>query len=317
MKIAVTGANGFVGRYLTKELATSHEVVAVVRPTAQLSDASRVRIVDDIGSETEWRRALEGIDVVVHCAARVHVMKETSTDPLADFREVNTNGTRVLAEEAARQGVKRLVFLSSVKVHGEGRNGNPYSITDAPAPVDPYGVSKWEAEQALAAVSKESELAVSVLRSTVAYGAGVKGNIERIARLVRSGLPLPFGLVHNRRSMLAISNLSRWVARAVADERADNVTALMSDAEPISTKMLASWIAEGMKVRPRMVPVPVSFMKSVAKAVGKDALASRLVDDLEVRPTFEAYPGLKESISKPSVELRAFGREFNEWEAHR
>lgn len=310
LRIAVTGANGFVGRHLTRALSESGDVVAVVRPAVRLADFSDVRTVGDIGSESQWYQALDGVDAVVHLAARVHVMRETSSDPLADFRKVNTVGTQALGTAAARRGVRRLVFLSSVKVHGEGRSGHPYSVADDPSPVDPYGVSKWEAEQALMDIANGSDTSVSVLRSTVVYGAGVKGNIERIARLVKSGIPLPFGLVGNRRSMLAISNLSHWVTQAVCDQRRENVTALMSDPEPISTQALVTHIAEGIGRKPRLIPVPVGLMTGVARTVGGGALADRLFGDLEVAPTFSAYPGIQEVLSSPAQELREFGRQF-------
>ncbi len=310
MRILVTGANGFVGRHLIEDLSHSHYVKAVTRRESNEIPAKEHLIVPEIGGSTDWNGMLSDIDVVIHLAARVHVMQETAENPLAQFREVNVNGTRNLAEAAARQGVKRFVFLSSIKVHGEGSPGRPYSAEDVASPSDPYGVSKWEAEEALRKVSEETGLQIVVLRPTVIYGPGVKGNIHRIIRLVSTGLPLPFGAVNNRRSMISVANLVKWIQRAVVDIQLPKGPVLVADSAPVSTKVLVLNIAKGMGIRSRLVPVPVRLIEIIAAIFGMGALTQRLFGDLEVIPTYEAFEGIREDLIDSESELRALGESF-------
>lgn len=308
MKIMVTGATGFVGRKLVESLATKYEVVAIVRRKEQLIPSVEQRVVPDISSSTDWSGIMRDIDVVIHLAARVHVMQETEDDPLAAFRSVNVRGTRTLAEEAANQGVKKFIFMSSIKVHGEETHDHPYSAADTPSPVDPYGISKWEAEQELRSVSRVTGLPIVILRPPVIYGPGVKGNILRLAKLTSKKIPLPFGAVHNRRSMISVQNLLKWMERAIADFSIPQGPVLVSDPEPISTKILISGIAEGMGVRVRMIPIPVEVLKFFLNTLGKAALADRLLGDLELVPTFEAYPGIQDSLIGSRQELKRVGK---------
>lgn len=308
MKIMVTGATGFVGKKLVESLATKYEVVAIVRRKEQLIPSVEQRVVPDISSSTDWSGIMRDIDVVIHLAARVHVMQETEDDPLAAFRSVNVRGTRTLAEEAANQGVKKFIFMSSIKVHGEETHDHPYSAADTPSPVDPYGISKWEAEQELRSVSRVTGLPIVILRPPVIYGPGVKGNILRLAKLTSKKIPLPFGAVHNRRSMISVQNLLKWMERAIADFNIPQGPVLVSDPEPISTKILISGIAEGMGVRVRMIPIPVEVLKFFLNTLGKAALADRLLGDLELVPTFEAYPGIQDSLIGSRQELKRVGK---------
>lgn len=307
MRILITGATGFVGRHLVEQLSDEHEVVALVRQTTAHLASAKIRVVENIGPGTDWTGVLEDVDAVVHLAARVHVMEESAADPLAAFRETNTEGTRVLAEEAANQGVKRFVFMSSIKVNGEGTNGNPYTANDVPAPVDPYGISKWEAERALTEISGRTEMGCVILRPTVIYGAGVKGNIARIAKAVRMGIPLPLGLVRNRRSMLSIGNLVAWVREALNSQAVPTNPVLISDPRPVSTRDLVINIADGMGAKPRILPVPVGLMTVGATLIGKRSFAVRLFSDLEVEPTYAAFPRMRYLLVSPEVELRSFG----------
>jgi UDP-glucose 4-epimerase len=208
--VLLTGANGFVGRRLCSELArVGHHVRAAVREPGRARDLpGEVVAVGSLESDVDWSGALTDVDVVVHLAARVHVMRESAAEPLAEFRAVNVRATESLARAAAARGVKRLVYVSSIKVNGEGTALRPYGPDDTPAPSDPYGVSKWEAERALHAIARATGLEVTVVRPPLVYGPGVGGNFLRLLKLVRRGIPLPFGAIENRRSMIYSGNLA-------------------------------------------------------------------------------------------------------------
>jgi nucleoside-diphosphate-sugar epimerase len=218
MTVLVTGASGFVGGAVVRRLvADGCTTWAGVRTPADLPSDVRQILVGSLGPDTDWRPAVVGADAVVHAAARVHVMRETSGDPLAEFRRANVAGTMALARQAAESGVRRFVFISSIKVNGEGTDaGHPYTSDTPPAPVDPYGISKHEAEQQLLALSTETGMAVSIIRPVLVYGPGVKGNFRSLMRAIERGLPLPLGAIDNRRSLVALDNLGshRALSRA-------------------------------------------------------------------------------------------------------
>ena len=205
MKVLITGASGFVGRALCSHLvAHDFDVVSTVRnlPDTPVSGVS-YRIVAEMGASTDWSDVLTGVQAVIHCAARVHVMRDHAHDPLTEFRYVNTLGTETLARAAAHCGIKRLIFLSSIKVNGESTLPDvPFDQTSPTRPQDPYAISKWEAEQVLARVAVETDLEVVVLRCPLVYGPGVKGNFLRLLQAVDCGIPLPFALAKNRRSFI-------------------------------------------------------------------------------------------------------------------
>ncbi|MEZ5646629.1 MAG: SDR family oxidoreductase [Burkholderiaceae bacterium] len=278
--IAVTGANGFVGRALVARLAGQGPVRPLVRTPRDLPGAVAV---GDIGHDTDWTPALAGIDCVVHCAARVHMMQETAADPLAAFREVNVAGTRHLAESAAAAGVRRLVFLSSVKVLGERTTaGKAFRSSDTPQPCDPYGQSKWEAEQALWEVAAATRMEVVVIRPPLVYGPGVGANFLRLAGAVRRGWPLPLGAVDNRRSMVALDNLVDLIALCTHHPLAAGGTFLVSDGIDLSTPGLIRAMAAAIGRPARLWPVPVWLLQLGSTLLGQRATVSRLVESLQV-----------------------------------
>jgi nucleoside-diphosphate-sugar epimerase len=246
--VCVTGANGLVGAALCSKLNVSgFKVRGVVRLSHSLASVTEHVSAGNLEAVTEWASALAGVSCVIHCAARTHVMHETAGDGFAAYRAVNVDGSRRLAEQAATEGVRRLVYLSSIKVNGEKTaHGAPFLFSDAPAPEDAYAISKWEAEQALWEVSSKTGLEVVVVRPTLVYGTGVKGNLARLLKLVRSGVPLPLGAVKNRRSLIGLDNLVDLLIRCVDHPEAAGQTILVSDGEDVSTPDLLRYMAGAM-----------------------------------------------------------------------
>ena len=243
MKVLVSGANGFVGRALCSYLATQgHGVAPVVRRASCL--AGEV-IVGDIDGTTDWTAALAGCDAVVHLAARVHVMNDAAHNPLALFRATNLEATLNLARQAAQAGVKRFVFISSIKVNGEGRDA-PYRETDVPAPKEAYAISKWDAEQGLQRIAADTGLEVVILRPPLVYGPGVKANFMRLLRMVKRGWPLPLGAILNRRSLLYLGNFVDAIRVCVEHPTAGGQIFLLDDGEPVSTPELIRALARAM-----------------------------------------------------------------------
>ncbi|QXP84586.1 SDR family oxidoreductase [Methylococcus sp. Mc7] len=286
MKILVTGANGFVGRHLVTVLVErGHRVTAAVRrdDAALPAGIAEIRVVGDIGPDTDWTGALDGIDAVVHLAARVHVMRETAPAPLSRFRQVNVLGTKCLARAAARTGVGHFVYLSSVKVHGEtSPEGTPFTEAMTPAPEDAYGLSKWEAEQALAGIAAETGLGVTVFRPPLVYGPGVRANFARLVEAVRRGVPLPFGAVQNRRSLVYVGNLADAIATSLSRAEAIGQTFLVSDGTALSTAELVRSIAQALQRKPRLPAIPPALLRLAGALTGKRAEIGRLLGDLAV-----------------------------------
>lgn len=285
MHVLVTGATGFVGDAVVRALAGREMRVraAVRRPDARLPGAVEAVQVGDIVGTTRWDDALRGVDAVVHAAARVHVMHDVAADPLAEFRRVNVAGTVRLAREAARAGVKRFVFVSSIKVSGEGtRPGRPFRADDEPDPVDPYGVSKREAEDELRLVARETGLEVAIVRPVLVYGPGVKGNFHSMMRWLHRGVPLPLGAVHNRRSLVALDNLVDLLVTTLVHPAAANRTFLVSDGEDLSTTELLRRTATALGTRARLLPVPAPLLQGAARVAGRRAVADRLCGNLQV-----------------------------------
>lgn len=316
MRVLTTGATGFVGRAVHARFAGDPAFVAraAVRSSAAAVAAGEIASVGDLGPVTDWSRAVEGVDVVVHCAARVHVMRDTEAAPLDAFRRVNVAGTINLARQARAAGVKRFVFLSSIKVNGERtRIGAPYRASDRPAPVDHYGVSKREAEDALRALAAETGLEVVIIRPVLVYGPGVKGNFRSMLRWVARGIPLPLGAITNRRSIVALDNLVDLVATTVWHAEAANETFLVSDGSDLSTTELLRRAAVAMHASPRLVPVPASVLRAALGAIGRGAMAQRLCESLQVdiEPTrrrlqWTPSVGVDEGLRRAVADLAAF-----------
>jgi nucleoside-diphosphate-sugar epimerase len=285
-RFLVTGATGFVGKRVCSLLAErGFAVRAAVRAApAEAPAAVEWEAVGEIGPSTKWSQALAGIGCVIHLAARVHEMKDRASDPLASHREVNVHGTTCLARAAAAAGVKRLVFMSTVKVLGDARS-TPYRDTDAPAPADPYGQSKWEAEQALAEIAAQTGLEVVILRPPLVYGPGVRANFFRLMELVFRGVPLPLGAVTNRRSLAFVGNLADAVLATSMHPAAAGESFLVSDGEDLATPELIRRIAAAFDRVPRLLDVPPALIRTTARVLGKTATAERLIGSLTVDST--------------------------------
>ena len=285
MKILSTGANGFVGSALCAELERREcSVRGVVRETSR-SAGLRCELVyvGDIGLATDWSEALEGVEIVVHLAARVHVMQEAIADPLTEFRLVNVGGTLNLARQAAAAGVRRFVFLSSIKVNGEATQlGSPFNADDEPLPNDSYGISKMEAEQCLRDIARQTCMEVVIIRPPLVYGPGVKANFAALMRAVQRGWPLPLGAVHNQRSLVALDNLVDFIVTCVCHPQAANQTFLVSDGQDLSTTELVRGMAQAAGLSARLLPVPVWALKAVASLLGKGDVVQRLCGNLQV-----------------------------------
>jgi len=291
MKVLLTGATGFVGRGLVKILETQgHKVSAFVREfSAKLPDSVTQIECGDLLHYLEFEAPnlsarLEDIDAVVHLAARVHIMHDTSADPLKEFRRVNTETTLNLARLVAKAGVKRFLFLSSVKVNGESTTGEPpFSEQDICNPTDPYAISKYEAEQGLLQIAQETRMEVVIIRPPLIYGPDVKGNFASMMRWVGKGIPLPLGGVNNQRSLLALENLLDFITRCLEHPKAGNQVFLLSDGQDISTTELIQKIAQAQGKKVRLLPVPVSLMTMAAGLFGKKAVADRLFGSLQIK----------------------------------
>jgi nucleoside-diphosphate-sugar epimerase len=285
-RILVTGASGFVGRRLTAVLvASGHQVRAAFRTAAPpaVGPGYESVAVGSLGADTDWRNALDAVSTVVHLAARVHVMRDTVGDPLAEFRRVNVAGTLSLARQAVEAGVRRFVFISSVKVNGEGTApGQPYTADDRPAPVDAYGLSKHEAELGLLELAKSTGLEVVIIRPVLVYGPGVGANFLAMMRWLYRGVPLPLGAIHNRRSLVAVDNLVDLIIRCLDHPAAANQIFLASDGDDLSTTELLRRTARALGRPARLLPVPVALLNMAARVLGKQDFSQRLCGSLQV-----------------------------------
>jgi nucleoside-diphosphate-sugar epimerase len=284
LNILMTGANGFLGSRLADRLEadTRYELTCAVRRKAS-AVLVRTILIDGLGADTEWGEALTDQTLVVHTAARAHIMKDEEVDPLMKYREVNVAGTLNLARQAATAGVKQFIFISSIKVNGEQTPlGQPFFSHDNPSPEDFYGISKNEAEQGLRELAAETGMEVVIIRPPLVYGPGVKGNFASMIKLVGKGLPLPLGAVHNKRSLVALDNLVDLIITCIDHPGAANETFLVSDGEDLSTTQLLQGVAAAMGEPSRLIPVPAGLLHFGATLLGKKAVAQRLLGSLQV-----------------------------------
>lgn len=286
--VAVTGASGFVGSRLVAELVARGFFVRAITRRSPLSPCgvnSRhdTFCLGDIDSRTEWSTALAGVTTIIHCAAHVHLTRGADQDAIEYYREVNVRGTLKLSEEAAKAGVKRLVFLSSIGVNGSvTKHGERFTSTDTIAPKEAYAISKMEGERALWGVSKNAGLEVVIVRPPLIYGPNAKGNVARLYKFVRSGIPLPFGAIKNQRSMIGLDNLIDFLITCNTHPEAVGRTFLVSDGVDLSTPEFMRLVAGEMGKISRMYPVPLWLLRLIAHFMGRGGDLSRLSGSLQI-----------------------------------
>lgn len=281
--VLLTGANGFVGRRLMDYLSAKGFNVLGAARFISTPGADNEIAVGDINATNDWSAAFQDRQVVIHAAARAHVMKDEESDPLSVYREVNTAGTLNLARQAAKAGVKRFIFISSIKVNGETTTSLPaFTESDVPAPQDPYGVSKREAEDCLRKIAHSTGMEVVIIRPPLVYGPGVKANFRNLMKLANTRVPLPFGAIHNLRSMVYVGNLVDFIVKCIDHPAAKNQTFLLSDGKDLSLTGLLCLLRSSMAKPSRLIPVPASLFRLAGSITGKRAVVDRLVGSLQV-----------------------------------
>jgi nucleoside-diphosphate-sugar epimerase len=312
MKILLTGANGFVGKAVLKAAQMRG---FIIRPIYRSVDSAMGQpdavLVPELDSAVDWSKALQGVDVVIHAAARAHIMQEESLDSLAEYWRVNVDGTLNLARQAAGTGVRRFVFISSIKVNGEQTvPGCPFTANDPPAPQDAYGLSKAEAEMQLRQVARETGLEVTIVRPPLIYGLGVKGNLASLISWVRRGVPLPLGGVTcNRRSLVYLDNLVDLILVCTDHPKAADHTFLVSDGEDLSTTELLRRICKASGQKVNLIWVPARLISFISALIGKKLISQRLLGSLQVdihktcelldwKPSVSVDEGLSRTLNK-------------------
>jgi nucleoside-diphosphate-sugar epimerase len=284
VNIVLTGATGFLGARLADQIDRQGglNLTCLVRKAVPAGRGREV-VIKGLDASSDWSAILKNQNVVIHAAARAHIMKEEVTDPLAEYRRVNVDGTLNLARYAVEAGVKRFVFISSIKVNGEQiAPGRPFTCDDTPTPKDPYAISKLEAEQGLQQIALETGMEVVIIRPPLVYGPGVKGNFASMIKLVEKGLPLPFGAIDNRRSLVGLDNLVDLIITCIDHPNAANQVFLVSDGEDLSTSGLLRRVAKAMGKPSRLIPVPAGLLQLGATVLGKKAIGQRLLGSLQV-----------------------------------
>jgi len=310
IRVLVTGADGFIGRAVCIALAEAgHHVIAGTRSGRAVTGADENRRLGDLGHPEGMDRWVANIDAIVHLAARVHIMAENASDPLAEFRRVNVEGTHTLAAAARKAGVQRLVFLSTVKVNGEATTYTPFCENDPARPGDSYGQSKWEAEQILRDMGSDGTMETVILRPPLVYGPGVRANFLSLLKLSDTGLPLPFGsMTKNRRSLIYVKNLAQALCRTISHPAAAGKTYLISDGQAVSTAELVRTIRAALDRPARLIPLPPALCRGILACAGGIAAADRLtgslvVDDSRIRheldwtPRFSLHEGIGETVA--------------------
>jgi nucleoside-diphosphate-sugar epimerase len=280
--ILITGGNGFIGQELISSIY-NREILVCGRVKPSIVNKQQFCYLD-LSKDTLYTDMLHSVHVIIHCAARVHIMDDSSSNPLEGFREVNTYGTLNLAQQAADAGIKRFVFISSIKVNGESSElGFPFKPYDDFIPTDPYGLSKYEAEIGLRKIAEQTGMEVVIIRPPLVYGAGVKANFSSMMKWVNKGIPLPLGgITENKRSLVSVDNLVDLIITCIDHPNAINQTFLVSDDDDVSTSQLLANMACALNVSNRLLPVPSTWFIVAAKLIGKPAISQRLCGSLQV-----------------------------------
>lgn len=309
-RILVTGASGFIGGALCSQmLSRGLNVRGITRSLRNFPTGVECMSVGEIDDTTDWKEALVGCSVVIHLAARAHVMAETAEDPLAEFRRINMKGTLNLAKQAARHGVRRFIFISSIGVNGAETFTRPFFAEDVAVPHSPYAISKHEAELALKELAVKTGLEVVIIRPPLVYGPGAPGNFAAMMHWLRRGVPLPLGAIYNQRSLVALDNLVDLIITCLIHPAAANQTFLVSDGEDVSTTELLCRMGQAMNCPARLMPVPAGLLKRAAALIGKRDMAQRLCGSLQLdiqktrqllgwEPPFSLAQGLKKAAEK-------------------
>ncbi|CDZ78817.1 GDP-6-deoxy-D-mannose reductase [Legionella massiliensis] len=286
-RILLTGATGFVGQQLVKTLIEQNEfsLRIAIRAKSEFPSDGKISVFKamELSATTNWQDALAGCDVVIHTAARAHIMEDRAKDPLREFRKVNTEGTLNLARQAASSGVKRFIFISSIKVNGESTSANqPFSADDLPNPTDPYAISKYEAEQGLQLIATKTGMDVVIIRPPLVYGPGVKGNFQRMLSGLKKKRPLPLGAIRNQRSFVSVDNLNSLIITCINHPRATNQVFLVSDDQDLSTTELLKQLSTALNRPVYLLPIPQIFLRWAAISLGKKAVFDRLCGSLQL-----------------------------------
>jgi UDP-N-acetyl-alpha-D-quinovosamine dehydrogenase len=309
-RILITGATGFVGSAVVRRLLQENFSITATVLTGEdagnlPADVERV-IVPPLSDHSDYSTCLQNIDIVIHLAARVHIMQETATNPLREFRKVNLYGTERLARQAAKAGVKRFVFMSTIGVNGNTSCGRAFTECDIPRPHNDYSTSKLEAEISLREISEKSGMEVVIARAPLVYGPGNPGNFLSLLRVISKGIPLPLASVSNKKSFIYVANLADALKSCAAHPSAANQTYLVSDCEDLSTPELLRSVASALGMPVRLLPIPISLIRIAGMLAGKSAAVRRLLDPLQVdsskirrelgwKPPFTMEEGLLET----------------------
>jgi nucleoside-diphosphate-sugar epimerase len=310
--LLITGANGYIGSALALELtlATNHIVRASVRKKT-IKLPSQIQVIEnmEVSDNTNWTDTLQDIDVIIHCAAHVHVMKEKSQNSILEFKKINTDGTLNLARQAASLGVKRFIFLSTIGVNGAETINHPFKADDIAKPYSPYSKSKLEAEIGLKKISEETNMAIVIIRPPLVYGPNAPGNFSTLLRFMKWRMPLPLGAINNKRSFIFLGNLVDLIIRCIEHPNAENQIFLVSDDHDISTTQLLQNVRKALKKFTLLLPIPMNILSLIAKYSGNERVAQQLLGSLEIdikktklllgwKPPFNIFEALEKTVGR-------------------